>query len=241
MSAAWMVGAFASAIGIGVGGGLAWIMKRFQRGYNFIYSVCAGLIIGLLFLEMIPESIALGGWVVLAFGFAVGLLLFMYIHRTMDQITIITDSHQKDIFIRSGVLLALSIAVHNFPVGIALGPTIGTDIGSIMLTTLVLHNIPEGIIIFTPLFLAGFGFLTWIFLTTLITIPIAAGSLLGQFFEIGMPFLLAFMINVAIAVIFMVAIKEIFGEAVKNASGVHCSINGLLGFGIIYLYLTFLN
>lgn len=241
MGAAWMIGAFASAIGIGVGGGLAWIMKDVQRGFNFIYSLCAGLIMGLLFLEMIPESIELGGWIVLGFGLGAGLLLFMYIHRLMDKITIITNSHQKDIFVRSGVLLTISIAIHNFPVGIALGPTIGTDIGSLMLTTLVLHNIPEGIIIFTPLFLAGFGFFTWLLFTTFIAIPIAAGSLLGQFFQIGMPSLLAFMINLAIAVIFMVALKETFSEAVKNSSTLYCSVIGIFGFGIIYLYLTFLN
>lgn len=241
MSAAWLIGAFASALGIGVGGGLAWIMKGFQRGFVFIYSLCGGLIMGLLFLEMIPESIELGGWAVLAFGVVAGLLLFIYIHRFMDKITIITDSHQKDIFVRSGVLLTISIAIHNFPVGIALGPTIGTEIGSLMLTTLVLHNIPEGIIIFTPLFLAGFGFFTWILFTTVIAIPIAIGSLLGQVFDIGMPFLFAFMINLAISVIFMVTVKEIFGEAVKKSSALYCSINGMLGFGIIYLYLTFLS
>ncbi|MEM5613722.1 hypothetical protein AAHB43_03255 [Staphylococcus pseudintermedius] len=57
--------ALASALGIGVGGGLAWIMEGFQSGHGFIYSLCAGLIIGLLFFEMIPESIELGGWVIL--------------------------------------------------------------------------------------------------------------------------------------------------------------------------------
>jgi len=241
MGVAWMIGAFASAIGIGVGGGLAWIMKGVQHGFNFIYALCTGLIIGLLFLEMIPESIKLGGWFVLMTGVAAGLLLFIYIHRLMNKITIITDSHQKDIFVRSGVLLTISIAIHNFPVGISLGTTIGTDFGSLMLTTLVLHNIPEGIIIFTPLFLAGFGFLTWFLFTTVTALPIAIGSLVGRSFNIGMPFLLAFMINIAIAIIFIVAIKEIFGEAVRHSSVVYCTGIGMLGFGIIYLYLMFFS
>ncbi|WP_227001829.1 ZIP family metal transporter [Virgibacillus necropolis] len=241
MGTAWIIGAFASALGIGVGGALAWIMKGFQQGFVFIYSLCTGLIMGLLFLEMIPESIELGGWTVLAFGLAAGLLLFIYIHRFMGKITIITDNHQKDIFVRSGVLLTMSIAIHNFPVGIALGSTIGTDIGNLMLTTLVLHNIPEGIIIFTPLFLAGFGFLTFLLFTIIIALPIAAGSLLGQLFDSGIPSLLAFIINLAIAVIFMVAVKEIFWGAVKNSTVVYCSIIGMFGFGIIYLYVTLIN
>ncbi|MFD1848945.1 ZIP family metal transporter [Oceanobacillus bengalensis] len=177
MDTAWIISAFASALGISVGGGLAWLMKGFQRGFGFIYSLCAGLIIGLLFLEMIPESIQLDGWIILAIGIALGLLLFQYIHQLMNKITIITNSHQIDIFVRFGVLLAFITAFYNFPVGIALGPTLGTEIGGLMLPTLVLHNIPEGIIVFTPLFLAGFGILTCVFITAIITLPIALGTL----------------------------------------------------------------
>lgn len=239
MGTTWFISALASALGFSVGGGLAWMLKGFQRRFTFIYSLCAGLIVGLLFLEMIPESIELGGWIIFGIGIALGLALFQYIHQLMDKITIITNSHQKDILVRSGVLLTFSIAIHNFPVGIALGTTKGTEMGDLMLTTLVLHNIPEGIIVFTPLFLAGFGVLTWALFTTIIAIPIAVGSFLGNFFNIGMPSLLAFMINIAIAVIFMVAIKEIFGEAVKNSTLLYSSVIGLFGFGIIYLYMNF--
>lgn len=238
MGTTWIISAFASAIGISIGGGLAWVMKGFQRGFGFIYSLCTGLIIGLLFLEMIPESIQLGGWIILAIGIAIGLLLFQYIHQLMNKITIITDSHQKDIFVRSGVLLAFSIALHNFPVGIALGPTLGTDIGSLMLTTLVFHNIPEGIIVFTPLFLAGFGILTYVLITVIISVPIALGVLLGQLFNLGIPSLLSFMINLSIAIIFMVAVKEIFVEAVRNSTLLYSLVIGLFGFGIIYLYMN---
>lgn len=35
MSAAWLIGAFASALGIGVGGGLAWIMKGVSTWFCF--------------------------------------------------------------------------------------------------------------------------------------------------------------------------------------------------------------
>ena len=69
---------------------------------------------------MIPESIELGGWVILLGGIAIGLVLFQSIHLLMDKITIITNSHQKDIFVRSGVLLIISIAIHNFLLAIFL-------------------------------------------------------------------------------------------------------------------------
>ncbi|MGP4074156.1 ZIP family metal transporter [Piscibacillus sp. B03] len=237
MSAAWLIGSLASALGIGVGGGIAWFMKRIKHGFSVIYSICTGLILGLLFFELIPESVELGGWLIFFIGTIIGLLLFHSIHLVFDKIIIITDSPQKDIFVRSGVLLTISIALHNFPVGVALGPTIGTDIGTSILSTLILHNIPEGMIIFTPLFLAGFGPVSWLLFTFFISIPIAAGSFLGQFLEIRMPFLIALFINIAITIIFMVAIKELFSEAIKHSSLLKCLFWNLSSFGMIYLYL----
>lgn len=237
MTMTWMISAFASALGIGVGGGIAWIMKGLQQGFGFIYSLCGGLLVGLLFLEMIPESVELGGFVNLAVGISVGIILFHYIHQLMDKITIITASPQKDILVRSGVLLTFSIAIHNFPVGIALGSTLGTEMGELLLTSLVLHNIPEGMIVFVPLFLAGFGLLTYVVITFIIAFPIALGTLIGQIFNIGFPAFLALMVNISIAIIFMVAIKEIFGEAVRNSSLLYSFIIGILGFGIIYFYI----
>lgn len=238
MNAAWAVGAIASGLGIGVGGGLAWILKGTQQSFGFIYSLCGGLILGLVFLEMIPESIKLGGPANLTVAGITGFFLFLFIHRFMDNITIITNSHQKDIFVRTGVILAVSVAIHNFPVGIALGSTIGSEIGGSILTTLVIHNIPEGIIIFTPLFLAGFGLFTWALFTVFITFPTALGSFLGQFSHINMPIIFSFIVNLAIAVIFMVAVKEILAEAMKKSPIWYCLLIGLTGFGLTYLYLV---
>ncbi|WP_099157743.1 ZIP family metal transporter [Virgibacillus ndiopensis] len=238
MDVGWLIGVFASGIGVGVGGGLAWIMKGIRENFAFIYSLSSGLIMGLLVFEMIPESVALGGWGILVIGMMAGVLIFYLIHYGLDRITIITGSQQKDIFIRAGLLLAVSIALHNFPVGMALGSTIGTDVGNALLATLVLHNIPEGIIIFTPLFLAGFGFFTWVLLTVLITLPIAVGGMVGQYVGVFVPSLLAFIVNLAIAIIFMIAVKEIFVVAVKNSSIVYSTAIGTVGFGSIYLYMT---
>ncbi|MFD1040275.1 ZIP family metal transporter [Virgibacillus byunsanensis] len=241
MSAAWMIGSLASALGIGVGGGLAWILNKIQRGYGYIYSLCAGLIMGLLFLEMMPDSIKLGGWVVFVLGIGTGLLLFMYVHQLLGSINTINNSNKRNMFIRSGLLLTISIMIHNFPVGIAFGSTIGTEMGNSMLITLVLHNIPEGIIIFTPLFLAGFGLVTWILFTTITATPIAVGAWLGQYVKISSPQVLAFMINIAIYIIFMVAIKEILWEALKRISPTRCFTIGGFGFAIIFVYLALLH
>ncbi len=234
MGPAWVMGAIASGVGLGIGGIFAWMMKGVQQ--SFIYSLCTGLIMGLLFFEMIPESLQLGGWIILLVGVMTGTALFRLIHRLMDNVTIITRSPQKDIFVRTGILLTLSISVHNIPTGIVLGAMEDTDMGNVILLTLFLHNIPEGIIIFTPLFLAGFGMGTWMVCTVIVSFPIAMGSLFGHFIGMDFPYLLAFVVNITISVIFMVAIQEIFKESVKQSSMLYSLIVGIVGLAVIYLF-----
>ncbi|WP_339215088.1 ZIP family metal transporter [Ornithinibacillus sp. FSL M8-0202] len=241
MAFIWLSGVIASALGISAGGGLAWFMKRIHGSVSFLYSLCGGLIIGLLFIEMIPKSIQLGGWVIFALGTATGVILYLCIHRVINMITLVTNTQRKVLLLRTGVLLTISIAMHNFPVGLALGAAIGTEIGKPMLLTILLHNIPEGVIIFTPLFLAGYGFFTWLVITAVLTVPVAIGSLLGLFITAEVPFLFAFMINLAISMIFIVAVKEMVWEAMKKSSIWYGLLVSLFGITLVYMYFTFIN
>ncbi|CAK6471648.1 Zinc transporter ZupT [Peribacillus frigoritolerans] len=238
MGTAWIMGFFASAIGTGFGGGFAWMLKGFHKKISTVYALCAGMLMGLLFLEMFPESIDMGGWIPLLFGIIVGWTLFQSFHLLMHKITIVTGNPQKDVFVQTGLLLSLSIAVHNFPIGVAIGAADGSLISKEMMMTLAFHNIPEGIIIFTPLFLAGLRLVTWILCTLSIATPVAIGALIGEFVGRGNQWLLAFMINIALAIILMVTVKEIFKESVKHSSVVYSSLIGTIGFLVIYFYLS---
>lgn len=237
----WLSGVIASALGISVGGGLAWFMNRIHGSVVFLYSLCGGLIIGLLLIEMIPKSIQLGGWVMLLLGTATGIILYLCIHRVINMIILVTATQQKVLLLRTGVLLTISIAMHNFPVGLALGAAYGTEIGNALLLTILLHNIPEGVIIFTPLFLAGYGFFTWLVISAVLTVPVAIGSLLGLFITAEVPLLFAFMINLAISMIFMVAVREIVWEAMKKTSIWYCLLVGLFGITMVYMYFTLIS
>ncbi|MFJ8267605.1 ZIP family metal transporter [Peribacillus asahii] len=232
-----VLGFVATAIGISIGGLLTMVLRRFQQGIATIYALCTGLILGLVFLEIVPESINLGGWTIFILGIVIGSLVFLLIHQTYSRVATITHNSSKDLFMHTGCLLALSISIHNFPMGIAFGSSQHTEISDSILQTLILHNIPEGIAMFTPLLLAGLGIYELLLFTCIVSLPVGIGAVLGSIVGMDSPALWAFIISLAVGIMIMVTLKEIFYEALRHSSMVYSLIISGVGALIIGMYL----
>lgn len=57
-------------------------------------------------------------------------------------------------YLRLGLLMALTLTLHNLPEGFAVAFTSYTSLGPIMTLAIALHNIPEGIVIAAPIYAA---------------------------------------------------------------------------------------
>lgn len=235
-----LVGFIASAVGFGLGGFLALFFKRLQEKASTVNALCTGLILGLVCLEIAPESIYLGGWLVFVVGFLIGILSFFKIHELSHKVTPSTNNQQKDRFLQTGILLVISVTIHNFPLGIAFGSSQSLEISKHILQTLILHNIPEGIAMFIPLFLAGLRFNKFLLIIILVSLPVGFGSITGSLIGMNYPLIWAFIISFALGIIIVVTIKEIFLEAVKHSSITFSIMVAMLGVVIIWGYLTYI-
>jgi len=236
MTSVWLIGFLATALGIGFGGGVAWSLKGFQKSIATIYAFCGGLIVGLIYFEIGPESIQLGDWVIVSLGFLAGVLLFELLHKTFHRNLVMTGNREKDLLLHTALLLTIGIGLHNLPVGVILGATNDTSIGMSILPALILHNIPEGIIMFTPLFLVGLGFFGLVIVSVLVALPVAVGASIGSVFGIENPLLLAFFISLTIGTMLMITIREIFAESIKLSSFSYCFFISLIGYALIGIY-----
>lgn len=236
MTSAWLIGFLSTALGIGVGGGVAWLLKGFQKSIATIYALCGGLIVGLIRFEIGPESIELGDWVIVSLGLLAGVLLFELLHMVFHRNITITGNREKDLLLHTTILLIVGIGLHNLPVGVILGATNNTSIGMSILPALILHNIPEGIILFTPLFLIGAGFFRLLIVSILVALPVAVGASIGSVLGIANPLLLAFSISLTIGTMIMITIREIFAESIKLSSFRSCFFIGLIGYALIGIY-----
>lgn len=232
----WVVGFIATFIGLSVGAVLAAVINRYTRSIGTIYAVCAGLLLGLLSLEIAPEAIRLGGWIVSAAGFVVGVMIYKVSHKWLHKQTIIRKDSQKNRWIRSGLFLSIIIMMHNLPMGVVLGASPYDDFSVAFLQTMILHTIPEGMILFTPLVLAGVRSTVLFLLSVLLSIPVGVGAFIGDGIGLHHQLLWAFLISVTVGTIYMIAMKEILAESVKRSSNTCSLLIACIAFGLLGLY-----
>lgn len=144
-----------------------------NRMLSWALGLSAGVMIYLSFMEMLPESIEtlkehfkgnIGGWLGLASFFA-GILFIAIIDRLIpegknphsfkahshtDTPTTPENNHLQ----RQGILLALAIAIHNFPEGMAMFVSAldSIEIALPIIVAISIHNIPEGMAISAPIY-----------------------------------------------------------------------------------------
>lgn len=149
-----LIGLGIGGLGTGLGSLLSYGVRYFRASFiPFLLSMMTGMIFVFVLLEIMPESIEIGGWLATGGGMAIGLWFIHQFEKWSHKVIIITSSPQKDLFLRTGVILSAAVAIHNFPTGIAMGasltnsPAVGFQLG----LTMILHNIPEGLAIGLPL------------------------------------------------------------------------------------------
>ncbi|SHL00879.1 ZIP family metal transporter [Desulforamulus aeronauticus] len=229
-----MMGFGVGGVGVGLGGLVACgIDRRSEKTPWLILSVAAGMIFALLGLELLPESVRTGGYLVSLSGIITGLLFIFLLEQVSHRVVIITSNPRRSRFIRSGLWFALGIAIHNFPVGFAMGtslvnqPRMGFDLA----TTMLFHNFPEGLAMSLPFIIAGVNRLVIPMLASVVSVPSGLGAFLGTTLNNPNGGYLAFICGIAIGTILFVTWHEILGHARKKLvlpTLVPCLLVGLL-------------
>lgn len=151
-------------------GGLVVFYKRSKSDTFLALSTAfaVGVMIYVSFIEMIPHSFEVLGE---QYGsktgnfLSVGLLFAgMGLVALVDQIVLKPSREEKSgdgkatkgSLFRSGLLVSLAIAIHNFPEGIAtfVGSLNDIEVGAMIALAIAIHNIPEGIAIASPIYRA---------------------------------------------------------------------------------------
>ena len=215
--------------GLALGGALGALLKRESpRGAGVLLSFTAGLMLSIVALDMAPEAVeAVDGKAhlllvpaALALGFAVTWLINRRIDRSAHHEDR-DDPHRcacgcHDLH-TAGLVLAAAVALHNVPVGMAVGTTVamqGVCPASVLAAvTIGLHNLPEGMSIAIPLLHDGSRAVSAIAVAALSGVPTVLGALLGYFIGSQAPAALSAALALAGGAMLYVVFFELLPEA----------------------------
>ncbi|HRS42878.1 MAG TPA: zinc transporter ZupT [Candidatus Diapherotrites archaeon] len=144
-----------------IGGMLIFLIKNPKKSYlAFSLAFATGVMITVSFIELLPEGIRAIGYTNALFAFfigsAVAFLIDYFTPHTYIMENYSKDKHFDPKLLKVGLLVALGIAIHNFPEGIAIfaGNLSSFKFGLLMAIAIAIHNIPEGFAVSMPIFYA---------------------------------------------------------------------------------------
>ena len=142
----------------------------------------------------------------------------------------------------AGLVLAAAVALHNVPVGMAIGATFaGAAQGGVLAALIIgLHNIPEGMSIAAPLLAGGAKPAGAIGVAALSGLPTVLGALLGYGVGTMDPMLLAASLSFAAGAMLYVVFGELLPESERlwqgKLSGLATVLGLLLGIVLIFTH-----
>ena len=208
---------FLAGVSTGFGSLIAFFIKDLKRTYlSPLMGFSAGVMIQISFIELLFSAITDAGFLYANISFFLGILTivildFLIPHEYEEEHR--SDSEgQSQRLMRTGRLVSLGIAIHNFPEGLVtlFGTIKDPSLGLVLLVAIALHNIPEGISVSVPIYYATKNrkkAFTWSFLSG-VAEPI--GAVIGFF--LLYPFISPFLLNMALAFVAGVMVFISFDE-----------------------------
>lgn len=144
----------------------------------------------------------------------------------------------------AGLVLAAAVALHNMPVGMAIGATFagsGNAHGGVLAALIIgLHNIPEGMSIAAPLLAGGGRPAGAVGIAALSGLPAILGALLGYGAGTMNPLLLSISLSFAAGAMLYVIFGELLPESEhlwqNRLSGLSIMLGMLLGMALIFTH-----
>jgi len=227
-----LVGLISGITGTSIGGLMAvFIGNVSNRMLSLILEFSAGLMTSVVCFELIPEAFDQGGMFLTVAGIVSGIITIILIESYISSCDFAKKRNNKSSLLRAGILMAIGIALHNFPEGFAVGSGFGASVklGITLTAVIIIHDIPEGIAMAVPMRAGGFSRLKAFTLTFLSGIPMGLGALMGAWLgEISKAFI-AVCLGFAAGAMLYVVYGELVVESKKLYLGRLPSIGNILG------------
>lgn len=120
-----IVGLFFGTFGTTLGGIFGIISKRSSNKFlSFILSLAAGLMTAVICFDLIPKSLEIGNILLTFLGILFGVILMFFCDLIVEKKckikTLSTTNKSKETLLKTGIIVSIGLAIHNFPEGLAI-------------------------------------------------------------------------------------------------------------------------
>ncbi|UWG98141.1 ZIP family metal transporter [Dehalobacter sp. DCM] len=196
----------------------------------------SGIMIGISALSLIPTSLNMSNAGITIAGFVAGGLFLFMVDIFMPHIHKVEADW--DGYAKMGYFIALGIALHNLPEGIAIGATseVSYHMGLVTAVTIGLHNIAEGLCVAMPLCLSNVRKSKIVIITTMTGLSTVVGTAMGMLIGNISTIFIAFFLAFAAGAMIYITSDELIPKSHSSHSE-YANVGIMLGF-IIALILS---
>lgn len=240
-----------AGLSTGFGSLISLAIKKFRPVYLvFSLGLSVGVMMYISFVELLPESIEVNGFLLANLAFFGGMGLMMALdnlipHQFLAE-KVKVEKVDKRLW-KSGLLSVVGIAIHNFPEGMAV-TMVALDNLSLAIplaVAIAIHNIPEGIAVAMPMYYATKSRRKafWMSLFSGLTEPLGAIVGLLVLYPILSEAVVSMMLSVVAGMMVYISLDELLPTCFKQK----CRCNGsvaivgiMVGMGVMALSLYLL-
>lgn len=179
-----LIGLFFGTFGTTIGGIIGVCFKRTSNKFlSFVLAFASGLMLAIICFDLIPEAMEIASILNVLVGIIFGIIA-MIICDILVQNKFnrnIIAKNKTSSLLKTGIIVSIGLALHNFPEGLAIGSGFGASItlGYSLAIAICLHDIPEGISMAVPMKNGGMNKVKVVFYVILSGVTTGIGAFFG--------------------------------------------------------------
>ncbi len=181
--------------------------------------------------DLIPEAMEINNIYGIIFGILIGIISMIYCDVIVQKKFNNKKLNNNDL-LKTGIIVSIGLAIHNFPEGLAIGSGFESSIslGLSLAIAICLHDIPEGISMAVPMKIGGMSKSKVIFYVILSGITTGIGAFFGAIIGSISKTIISICLSFAAGAMLYIVSGELVPESNKLYKGRMTAIGNIIGF-----------